>query len=66
MMTMPFGRYQGRPITAVPRRYLRWLRDNVPLQPQLAYVVNCFIYNLPLDPRTDEEKVEEIVQPWAG
>jgi len=71
MITMPFGRYKNRGITTVPRGYLRWLRDNVPLEPQMAYLVNCVIDKQPIDLesadlRTDEEKVAEIVKPWEG
>lgn len=69
MITMPFGRYQGRDITTVPRGYLRWVRDNVQLSPQLAHIVNCVIKNRPVnlasvDLRSDEEKLTEIVKPW--
>jgi uncharacterized protein (DUF3820 family) len=71
MITMPFGRYKDREITAVPRGYLRWLRDNVPLEPPLAYFVNCVLNKQSIDLnavdlRTDEEKVAEIVKPWQG
>jgi hypothetical protein len=69
MIAMPFGRYQGWDITTVPRGYLRWVRDNVRLSPQLAHIVNCVIKNRTVnvtsdDLRSDEEKLTEIVKPW--
>ncbi len=71
MMTMPFGRYKDREIATIPRGYLRWVRDNVQLQPQLAYLVNCVIDKQPInleaiDLRTDEEKLEEIIKSCEG
>ena len=71
MITMPFGRYKGRDIQTVPRGYLRWMRDNVEIGPQLAHAVACAINKQPMDLesvdfRNAEEKVEEIVKPWRG
>ncbi len=69
--TLGFGRYRDRDIQSVPRGYLRWVRDNVKLGPLLAYAVDCVINKQPVDPesvdlRTDEEKAEAIIRPWAG
>ena len=71
MITMPFGRYKDRDITKVPRGYLRWLRDNADLTPQLAYFMKCVINKEPIDlgavdMRTDEEKLADIIKPWSG
>lgn len=36
---MPFGRFKGTPVNKVPKWYLGWLKDNVPLYGELKEAV---------------------------
>jgi hypothetical protein len=38
-MTMPVGRYRGRPLNAVPRDYLRWLLRQPNVRPSLRFAI---------------------------
>ncbi len=39
-MSMPFGKYKGQEISAIPDEYLLWLVSNIPLrEPLLSDVV---------------------------
>lgn len=40
-MKMPWGRYKGSELAAVPAEYLEWLRENLSLRPELAYEIDC-------------------------
>jgi hypothetical protein len=58
--TMPFGKYQGALVANVPRHYLRWLRDNIPLrEPLRAHVARALG-----DP--DADVIDKPVTPWDG
>jgi hypothetical protein len=40
MDTMPFGKYEGWDIKAIPVGYLMWLRENARVSKELAEAVN--------------------------
>ncbi len=57
---MPWGRYRDKPITEVPRGYLRHIRDNFNLNGFLREVVVAVLDGKAL-PEPDEVKVDRIV-----
>jgi hypothetical protein len=42
-MKLRFGRYRGRPLCDVPRDYLLWLLDNVPLRPRMREAIETMV-----------------------
>lgn len=40
-MLMPFGKFRGQPVAMLPKRYLRWLTENVDLRGQLNVEVHA-------------------------
>ena len=53
---MPFGKYRGKDISALPSRYLRWIEENVENKPELVDVVQ---QELEYRDRHDEHHEEE-------
>jgi Putative quorum-sensing-regulated virulence factor len=43
-MEMPFGKYVRQPVSTLPRRYLRWLVDNVALKGELKAEVQAALF----------------------
>ncbi len=42
-MKMPWGRYKGSELAAIPADYLEWVRENLSLRPELAYEIDCLV-----------------------
>ena len=42
-MKMPWGRYKGNELAAIPAEYLEWVRENLSLRPELAYEIDCLV-----------------------
>ena len=40
---MPWGRYKGMEVAAVPADYLEWVRDNLTIQGELAYEIDTLL-----------------------
>ena len=63
--TMPFGKHEGKPLTQVPRGYLRWLRDNANLSGWLKDAVEAVLLGrtVPVySPDYTVQKTNEICQ----
>lgn len=64
MTTMPFGKYRGEPIAAVPTTYLAWLWDETDLRPPLLDAVREELAErLDLEPRTVPARPPEALRP---
>ena len=61
-MQMPFGKYEGREITDVPKGYLRWLENNVPIQGNLGEEVYAVLRGLPTPPKRPAKDIDDVVQ----
>ncbi len=56
-MIMPFGKYKGQNIeTQVPRKYLRWLRNNMDLYGTLREGIECVLSGKPAPKYSPEPK----------
>jgi hypothetical protein len=42
-MRMPWGKYKGTEVAAVPADYLEWVRDNLSIQGELAYEIDTLL-----------------------
>jgi hypothetical protein len=58
---MPFGKYGGKELAEVPRRYLRWLRGQEWLRGWLAQAIDDLLTG---DEAPPEETFEEALQRW--
>jgi uncharacterized protein (DUF3820 family) len=47
VMTMPFGKYKGRPMYEVPKGYLKWMEHNMDLQGDLLVEVQYYLHGKP-------------------
>jgi hypothetical protein len=64
-MEMPFGKYLGQPVATLPRRYLRWLLDNVDLKGRLKAEVQSGLWGVPVSSPQQQDTcldVESVVQ----
>lgn len=66
-MTMPFGKHHGVPLDEVPKGYLRWLKENVPLRTSLARAVEAVLagHPAPEEEEDDDTKANRIVRSWT-
>jgi len=42
-MRMPWGKYKGTEVAAVPVDYLEWARDNLSIRGELAYEIDTLL-----------------------
>lgn len=55
-MEMPFGKHKGKSVETLPRRYLRWLQQNVELFGELKTAVEITLngQTVPVEPELDD------------
>lgn len=61
---IPFGKYRGTPVGDLPRDYLRWLRDNCDLRPQMAAAVEAALSGESREPPQSREELQRAVDRW--
>jgi hypothetical protein len=61
-MRMPFGKYQDRELTEVPRQYLRWLRTQPWLGAWLVNAIDDVLNDNVVAP--SDESFEEVLSKW--
>lgn len=59
---MPFGKHQGKAISALPDKYIRWLHANVELYGDVKRAVHQRLGMPMIVELTEEEKIDQAVQ----
>jgi hypothetical protein len=60
-MKMPWGRYKGSELAAIPAEYLEWVRENLSLRPELAYEIDCLVRGGPQHMSDRRQALVEVV-----
>jgi len=59
-MVMPFGKYEGKDLTEIPKRYLQWLRTQKWVAAWLVREIDNALSDEP--DYSDEEALEKLMQ----